>query len=71
MNKELIKELRLHMRVTAQRVGLKINLENQGKFIQMQLLDSNNKLIYTAYEVSQIISFIHGLESDYNYHINK
>lgn len=71
MNKETITALKGHMQDIAQRVGLKVHLADEEKFIQIQLLDGNNRIIFTAYEVSNIIAFIQGLQSDYKYHISR
>lgn len=71
MNKETIITLKDHMQETAQNVGLKVHLADEGKFIQIQLLDKHNRIIFTAYEVSNIIAFIQGLQSDYKYHISR
>lgn len=67
MNKELINSLYEHMQEVAKTVNLKVKLQDQEnkKFIQIQLLDSNNNIIYSAYEVNEIVSFIHGLRSNY------
>ena len=67
MNKELITSLYEHMQEVAKTVNLKVKLQDQEnkKFIQIQLLDSNNNIIYSAYEVNEIVSFIHGLRSNH------
>ena len=67
MNKELIIACREMMEEKAREVYLKVELQDQeqGKFIQIQLLDNKGSRVYMAYDVGEIIAFINGLQSDY------
>ena len=66
-DRELIISCKEMMEESAKEVNLKIRLEEEqgGKYINIWLVDNRGFKIYTAYNVNQIISFIHGLQSDY------